>query len=139
MILSTTHELQGRTILEYLGIVVGESIIGTGIFRDIGAGLTDIIGGRSYGYEAKMQQARDMALQEMVHRAQALMGNAVVGVDIDYEVVGDNMMMVSASGTAVRLAPEEAREVPEVSVAPPAEPPAGPPPASEPPASPPEA
>ncbi len=139
MILSTTHELQGQTILEYLGIVVGESIIGTGIFRDIGAGLTDIIGGRSYGYEAKMQQARDMALQEMVHRAQALMGNAVVGVDIDYEVVGDNMMMVSASGTAVRLAPEEAREVPEVSVAPPAEPPASPPPASEPPATPPEA
>lgn len=86
-----------------------------------------------------MQQARDMALQEMVHRAQALMGNAVVGVDIDYEVVGDNMMMVSASGTAVRLAPEEAREVPEVSFAPPAEPPASPPPTSEPPASPPSA
>ncbi len=123
MILSTTHELQGQTISEYLGIVVGESIIGTGIFRDIGASLTDIIGSRSYAYEAKMQQARDMALQEMVYKAQALLGNAVVGVDIDYEVVGDNMMMVSASGTAVRIAPE---------------PPTSPPETPEPPASPPE-
>ncbi len=125
MIISTTHELQGQTISEYLGIVVGESIIGTGVFRDIGASLTDIVGGRSYGYEAKMQQARDMALQEMVYKAQALLGNAVVGVDIDYEVVGDNMMMVSASGTAVRIATE-----------PPTSPP---PPVSEPAASPPEA
>ena len=104
MILSTTHELQGKTISEYLGIVVGESIIGTGIFRDIAASLTDFIGSRSGAYEKKMQQARDMALQQMVHKAQALLGNAVVGVDIDYEVVGDNMMMVSASGTAVRIA-----------------------------------
>ena len=103
MILSTTHELQGQTISEYLGIVVGESIIGTGIFRDVAASLTDFIGGRSGAYEKKMQQARDMALQQMVYKAQALLGNAVVGVDIDYEVVGDNMMMVSASGTAVRI------------------------------------
>jgi len=127
MIISTTHELQGQTINEYLGIVVGESIIGTGVFRDIGASLTDIVGGRSYGYEAKMQQARDMALREMVYKAQALLGNAVVGVDIDYEVVGDNMMMVSASGTAVRIATEEAREAPDVSSAVPGEPPASPP------------
>ncbi len=103
MILSTTHELQGQTISEYLGIVVGESIIGTGIFRDVAASLTDFIGGRSGAYEKKMQQARDMALQQMVYKAQALLGNAVVGVDIDYEVVGDNMMMVSVSGTAVRI------------------------------------
>ena len=103
MILSTTHELQGQTISDYLGIVVGESIMGTGLFRDIAASLTDIIGSRSGAYEMKMQQARDMALQQMVYKAQALLANAVVGVDIDYEVVGDNMMMVSVSGTAVRI------------------------------------
>ena len=103
MILSTTHELQGQTISDYLGIVVGESIMGTGVFRDIAASLTDIIGSRSGAYEMKMQQARDMALQQMVYKAQALLANAVVGVDIDYEVVGDNMMMVSVSGTAVRI------------------------------------
>ncbi len=103
MILSTTHELQGQTISDYLGIVVGESIMGTGVFRDIAASLTDIIGSRSGAYEMKMQQARDMALQQMVYKAQALLANAVVGVDIDYEVVGDNMMMDSVSGTAVRI------------------------------------
>ena len=103
MILSTTHELQGQTISDYLGIVVGESIMGTGLFRDIAASLTDIIGSRSGAYEMKMQQARDIALQQMVYKAQALLANAVVGVDIDYEVVGDNMMMVSVSGTAVRI------------------------------------
>lgn len=104
IVLSTTHQLQGQTISEYLGIVVGESIIGTGIFRDIAASLTDVVGFRSGAYEHKMQQARDMALQHMVSKAQALLANAVVGVDIDYEVVGDNMMMVSASGTAVKIA-----------------------------------
>ena len=102
MIVTTTHELQGQTIREYLGIVVGEAIIGTNIFRDIGATLRDVIGGRSGAYEKKMNEAREIAIKEMMEKAQALGANAVVGVDIDYETVGNNMMMVSASGTAVK-------------------------------------
>jgi len=102
VIVSTTHELQGKTIHDYLGIVVGEAIIATSFFRDIGAGLRDIVGGRSGGYEKKMTEAREIALSEMQERAQALGADAVVGVDIDYETVGNGMMMVSASGTAVR-------------------------------------
>jgi uncharacterized protein YbjQ (UPF0145 family) len=102
MILTTTHELHGRTIQDYLGIVVGETILATNIFRDIGAGLRDLVGGRSGAYEKKMNEAREIALREMQERAQALGADAVVGVDIDYETVGNGMMMVSASGTAVR-------------------------------------
>jgi len=102
MIVTTTHELQGQTIREYLGIVVGEAIIGTNIFRDIGATLRDVVGGRSGAYEKKMNEAREIAIKEMMEKAQALGANAVVGVDIDYETVGNNMMMVSASGTAVK-------------------------------------
>jgi uncharacterized protein YbjQ (UPF0145 family) len=102
MIVTTTHELQGKNIEEYLGIVVGETILATNIFRDIGAGLRDLVGGRSGGYEKKMSEARETAIREMSERAQALGADAVVGVDIDYETVGNGMMMVSASGTAVR-------------------------------------
>lgn len=104
IIVTTTHEVQGRAVQEYLGIVVGESIIGTSIFRDIRAGLRDVIGGRSSAYEEKMQEARDIAIREMTEKAEALGANAVLGVDIDYETVGNNMIMVSASGTAVRTA-----------------------------------
>ena len=103
MIVTTTHELQGHTIGEYLGIVVGETILGTNIFRDIGAGLRDLVGGRSGAYEKKMQEARETAINEMVQKAEALGANAVVGVDIDYETIGNNMLMVSASGTAVKV------------------------------------
>lgn len=104
MIVTTTPEVQGQAVREYLGIVVGESILGTNIFRDVGALLRDVVGGRSGAYEKKMQEAREIAIQEMVEKAEALGANAVVGVDIDYETVGNmNMMMVSASGTAVRL------------------------------------
>ena len=103
MIISTTHELQGQTIREYLDIVVGESIIATNIWRDIKASLRDVVGGRSKAYEEKMQEARDIAMKEMTQKAEALGANAVVGVDIDYETVGNNMMMVSASGTAVKM------------------------------------
>ena len=103
MIVTTTPDIQGQTILEYLGIVVGEAIIGTNIFRDIGATLRDVVGGRSGTYEKKMTEAREIALKEMIARAEALGANAVVGVDIDYETVGNNMMMVSISGTAVRI------------------------------------
>lgn len=103
MIVTTTHDVQGKTIGDYLGIVVGEAIIGTNIFRDIGAGLRDIIGGRSSAYEKKMTEARETAIKEMIEKAEAMGANAVVGVDIDYETVGQGMMMVSASGTAVKL------------------------------------
>ena len=104
MIVTTTHDIQGKPISDYLGIIVGESIIATNIFRDIGASLRDIVGGRSGSYEKKMNEAREIAVTEMEEKAQELGADAVVGVDIDYETVGNNMMMVSASGTAVKLA-----------------------------------
>jgi len=103
MIVTTTHDIQGRAISEYLGIIVGETIVATNIFRDIGAAFRDVVGGRSGSYEKKMNEARETAIKEMEARAGALGADAVVGVDIDYETVGNNMMMVSASGTAVRL------------------------------------
>jgi len=85
------------------GIVVGETILATNIFRDIGAGLRDLVGGRSGAYEKKMTEARETAIREMSEKAEALGADAVVGVDIDYETVGNGMMMVSASGTAVKV------------------------------------
>ena len=103
MIVTTTHDIQGKAISDYLGIIVGESIIATNIIRDITASLRDIVGGRSGAYEEKMQEARDIAIKEMEEAAQELDADAVVGVDIDYETIGNNMMMVSASGTAVKL------------------------------------
>ncbi len=103
MIVTTTHDIQGSTISSYLGIVVGESIIATNIMRDIMAGLRDIVGGRAGAYEEKMQEARDIAMSEMQEKAQELGADAVVGIDIDYETVGNIMMMVSASGTAVKI------------------------------------
>ncbi|MFV0361452.1 heavy metal-binding domain-containing protein [Tropicimonas sp.] len=102
MIVTTTPGIEGRRISEYLGIVVGEAILGANVFRDIFAGITDIIGGRSGAYEHSLAEARSTALRELEERAAALGANAVVGVDLDYEVV-NNMLMVSASGTAVRL------------------------------------
>ena len=104
MIVTTTHDIQGKPISDYLGIVVGESIIATNIMRDIMAGLRDIVGGRAGAYEEKMPEARDIAMSEMQEKAQELGADAVVGIDIDYETVGNNMMMVSASGTAVKIA-----------------------------------
>ena len=100
MIVTTTPTVEGRTIGEYKGIVFGEVISGVNMFRDIGAGLRNIFGGRSSGYEDELQNARSEALAEMQRRA-----SAVVGVDVDYEVLGsDNgMLMVSVSGTAVTL------------------------------------
>ncbi|NIY99567.1 heavy metal-binding domain-containing protein [Salipiger sp. HF18] len=101
MIITTTNNVEGRRITAYKGIVVGEAIMGANIVRDLFAQVTDIVGGRSGAYERKLQDAREVAFRELEQRAQALGGNAVVGVDIDYEVVGDTMLMVSASGTAV--------------------------------------
>ncbi|WP_375172842.1 heavy metal-binding domain-containing protein [Pseudooceanicola sp.] len=101
MIITTTNTIEGKRIIDYRGIVVGEAIMGANVVRDFFAGITDIVGGRSGAYEAKLQDARDTAMQELEARARAMGGNAVVGVDLDYEVVGDSMLMVSVSGTAV--------------------------------------
>lgn len=102
MITTTTPSIEGRRITAYHGIVVGEAILGANVFRDLFAGITDIIGGRSGAYEQELGKARTTALSEMEDRARAMGANAVVGVDLDYEVI-NNMLMVSASGTAVTL------------------------------------
>ncbi|SPF80672.1 heavy metal-binding domain-containing protein [Pseudoprimorskyibacter insulae] len=104
MILTTTGQIEGKTVTDYRGIVVGEAIMGANIVRDFFAGITDIVGGRSGAYESKLQDARDTALRELEQRAAAVGANAVIGVDLDYEVVGESMLMVSASGTAVVVA-----------------------------------
>ena len=103
MIVTSTPSVDGKSISQYLGIVVGETIVATSIFRDVMAGLRDLVGGRSGVYEEKMREAREVALKEMAEEAEKLGANAVVGVDIDYETIGNNMLMVSASGTAVRM------------------------------------
>ena len=103
MILTTTPQLGGKPIKEYRGIVTGEAIVGANIFKDFFAGIRDIVGGRSVAYEQELQKAREIAFREIEAAAQKVGGNAVVGVDLDYEVVGQNgsMLMVSVSGTAV--------------------------------------
>lgn len=103
MIVTTTNTIEGRRIADYLGIVTGEAIMGANIVRDIFASITDIVGGRSGAYEQKLKEAREVALHEMTQAARQLGGNAVVGIDIDYEVIRDGMLMVTASGTAVRV------------------------------------
>lgn len=102
MIVTTTPSVEGKTIATYHGVVAGEAILGANVFRDIFAGITDIIGGRSGAYEKSLGKARETALRELEDKARDLGGNAVVGVDLDYEVI-NNMLMVSASGTAVSL------------------------------------
>ena len=102
MITTTTPSIEGRRITAYHGVVTGETIIGANIFRDIFAGIRDIVGGRSGAYEGALASARETALSEMQDRAREMGGNAVVGVDLDYEVI-NNMLMVSASGTAVSV------------------------------------
>ncbi|MEJ2633680.1 MAG: heavy metal-binding domain-containing protein [Calditrichia bacterium] len=101
MIVTTTPTIEGRQILEYKGIVTGEAIMGANVVRDIFASITDIVGGRSDAYETKLADARQVALKEMEDQAAGLRANAIVGVDLDYEVVREGMLMVSASGTAV--------------------------------------
>ncbi len=103
MIITTTPTIEGRPIEEYLGIVTGEAILGAHIGRDFLASITDIIGGRSKAYEEEVRKARDIALEEMASEAAAKGGNGVVGVDLDYEVIRQGMLMVSVSGTAVRM------------------------------------
>jgi len=106
MIVTTTPTVEGKKINNYLGIVTGEAIMGANIFRDLFAGVRDIIGGRSGAYEQELGRAREIALQEMQDEAQKRGANAIVGVDLDYEVLGSNgsMLMVTASGTAVQVA-----------------------------------
>lgn len=103
VIISTTNDISGKPVVEYRGIVTGEAILGANVFRDLFAGIRDIVGGRSAGYEKSLREARQIALDEMTTEAQRAGANAVIGVDIDYETVGQNgsMLMVSASGTAV--------------------------------------
>jgi len=103
MIITTTPTIEGKPVREYLGIVSGEAIMGANVVRDIFASITDIVGGRSGAYEEKLAHARKLALEEMAAKAGQLGANAVVGVDIDYEVVREGMLMVTASGTAVTL------------------------------------
>ena len=105
MILTTTNTIQGKTIRDYRGIVTGEAIVGANIFRDFFAGVRDIVGGRSGAYEKELQRAREIALDEMSESARSQGANAVVGIDLDYEVVGKggSMLMVTACGTAVMV------------------------------------
>jgi uncharacterized protein YbjQ (UPF0145 family) len=104
MILTTTPSVDGRAVGEYLGLVVGEAILGANIVRDLFAGVRDIVGGRSAAYEEELRKARGIAMSEMASEAEALGADAVVGIDLDYETVGNgSMLMVTVSGTAVRL------------------------------------
>jgi len=103
MIITTTPTVEGRRIVEYLGVVTGEAIMGANIMRDIFASITDIVGGRAAAYEDELRRARHIALEEMAQEAADLGANAVVGVDLDYEVIREGMLMVSASGTAVKV------------------------------------
>jgi uncharacterized protein YbjQ (UPF0145 family) len=105
MLVLTTPTIEGKKIIRYLGLVSGEAILGANIFKDLFAGIRDIVGGRSAAYEKELRQAKDIAVEEMKEQARAMNANAVIGVDLDYETIqigqGGSMLMVSASGTAV--------------------------------------
>lgn len=105
MIRTTTPTIQGKEITDYCGIVVGEAILGANIFTDLFGAVRDIVGGRAQAWEIELGKARDMAFRDLEAEAQAIGANAIVGIDIDYEVIGAraSMMMVSVSGTAVRV------------------------------------
>ena len=103
MIVTTTPSVDGKQISGYLGIVTGEAILGANIIRDIFASITDIVGGRAGQYEQELGKARKISLDDMIQDATGLGADAIVGVDLDYEVIRDGMLMVSASGTAVKL------------------------------------
>ena len=105
MIVTTTPSVEGRAVAEYLGVVTGEVIVGANIFKDLFAGIRDIVGGRAGSYESTLRDARREAFQELEAEANRVGANAVIGVDIDYEVLGNqsSMLMVTVSGTAVRL------------------------------------
>ena len=106
MILTTTNQIEGKQITQYHGIISGEIITGVNFIKDFFAGLRDVFGGRSKSYEKELIKARDAALEELTKRAEAMGANAVIGIDIDYEVIGSKnaMMMIIATGTAVTIA-----------------------------------
>lgn len=106
MLVTTTHTLQDKKIAEYFGICSGEAVCGANLFRDMFAGIRDIVGGRSGSYENVLREGKEAAIEDMCAEAREMGANAVIGVDIDYEVVGEkgSMLMVAVSGTAVRLA-----------------------------------
>ena len=105
MLMSTTSVIEGRPVRDYLGVVTGEVIVGANIFKDFFAGIRDVVGGRSGVYEKTLSSARKTALEELAAEARTLGADAVIGIDLDYEVIGSggSMLMVSASGTAVKL------------------------------------
>ncbi|MDX9859532.1 MAG: heavy metal-binding domain-containing protein [Rhodospirillales bacterium] len=106
MIVTTTDGVDGRRIDAYLGLVTGEAIMGTNVFRDLFAGIRDIVGGRSGSYEKEVKKAKGLAVEQMIEEAEALGADAVVGIDIDYEVIGGDkkiLLMAIANGTAVKL------------------------------------
>lgn len=105
MLVTTTNLIQDKKIVKYHGMVSGEAILGANIFRDFFAGIRDIVGGRSAAYEKELRRAKELAVSEMIDQARSLGGNAVIGVDLDYETLGQggSMLMVSANGTAVTL------------------------------------
>ena len=103
MIVTTTESVEGRQIVAYLGVVSGETVYGANVFRDFFASIRDVIGGRAGGYEKVLKDGKDVAIEDMIAEARALGADAVVGVDVDYENIGQSMLMVSANGTAVKL------------------------------------
>jgi uncharacterized protein YbjQ (UPF0145 family) len=105
MIITTTHNVEGKPVRDYLGIINAQSIIGANIFKDFLGGLRDVFGGRSKTYEKVIEQAKEDALRELAEKAQSMGANAIIGVDLDFETIGGSgsMLMVIASGTAVRL------------------------------------
>jgi len=103
MLLTTTNNIEGKRISAYLGVVTGETIIGANLFRDIFASVRDVVGGRSGAYEEVLREAKDIALREMEEKAERMGANAVIGIDLDYETIRQGMLMVSASGTAVKI------------------------------------
>lgn len=106
MIVTTTDSVDGRTVTAYLGVVTGEAIMGTNLFRDMFAGIRDIVGGRSSAYEKEVKKAKELAVEQMTEEAEMLGADAIVGVDLDYEVIGGDkktLLMAIANGTAVKL------------------------------------
>ena len=103
MIVVTTESIEGRKVAEYLGVVSGDAIVGANMFRDFFARVRDVVGGRAGGYEKALRGAKDAAMEDMVEEARQLGADAILAVDLDYETIGDSMLMVSANGTAVRL------------------------------------
>ena len=105
MLLTTTESVEGRRVAAYLGLITGEAILGVNIFRDLFSGIRDIIGGRAGGYQKALRDAREAALADMAQAAEELGADAIVGIDLDYEVLGEKngMLMVSVNGTAVKL------------------------------------